>query len=335
MAKTQISDVIVPEVFENYVIERTASMANFVRSGIIENDPTFDEKASGGGEMVNMPFWQDLALGRQILSDSGSLNTNKIGASRDVARIHDDGNAWSTNTLAKWLAGSDPMAAIGDLLGEYWAREDETMLISALKGVFGAASMSGNLLNIGTQDTTTYTSATKLNGDTFIDAKLLLGDVSDRLVAVAMHSATEGALLKLDLIDYLPDSEGKPTLKSFQGRTVHVDDDLPKVAGSTSGFVYTTYLFGPGAFAKGSARLNTPIEGGFGTEAVELARTALAHDTSLINRRRYILHPRGVKWTEDTVAGVSPTNAELETAANWVRVYEARNVRLVAIKHNN
>ena len=41
------------------------------------------------------------------------------------------------------------------------------------------------------------------------------------------------------------------------------------------------------------------------------ARVPLDSDTVLINRRRYILHPRGVKFTSASVAGDSPTNAEL------------------------
>ena len=77
------------------------------------------------------------------------------------------------------------------------------------------------------------------------------------------------------------------------------------------------------------------LQGGFGTEGVELARVPLDSDSVLINRRRYILHPRGVKFTSACVAGDSPTTAELETAANWVRVWENKNVRLVAITHNN
>jgi len=35
------------------------------------------------------------------------------------------------------------------------------------------------------------------------------------------------------------------------------------------------------------------------------------------------------------VADDSPTNAELEDQSNWVRVWEVKNVRLVAITHNN
>jgi hypothetical protein len=68
---------------------------------------------------------------------------------------------------------------------------------------------------------------------------------------------------------------------------------------------------------------------------VELARVPLDSDTVFINRRRYILHPRGVKFTSASVAAASPTNAELETSANWVRVYENKNVRIVAVDHNN
>jgi len=117
---------------------------------------------------------------------------------------------------------------------------------------------------------------------------------------------------------------------------VIVDDSLPVRAGTTDGQVYTTYLFGMGAFAKGAGPLDgTPLQGGFGTEGVEWTRDALASDTLFINRRRYILHPRGVKFTSASVAADSPTNAELETGANWVRVFENKNVRIVAVNHNN
>ena len=72
----------------------------------------------------------------------------------------------------------------------------------------------------------------------------------------------------------------------------------------------------------------------FGTEGCEFARDALNGDTSMIMRRRYILHPSGVQFTSSSVAGKSPTDAELALAANWVRVYENKNVRIVAVTHN-
>src|SRR5512137_1641023 len=336
MAKTAVADIIIPTEFERYAIERTAELSSFGQCGIVEHAPEFDALAAGGGREVKMPFWKDLTATRQLLSDSASLTVNKIAADTDIARIQNDAQVWSVNHLARVISGDDPMQAIVDLVAGYWARTDEGLVISCLKGMFAAASMSGNLLGIHSESVAGQTSNTRLNGSTFVDACAKLGDAADRLTAVAMHSATEAALRKLDLIDFLPDSEGKPMLRTFQGRRVVVDDSLPTRAGSTDGTVYTTYLFGQGAFAKGVAPLDgEPLQGGHGTEGVELARVPLESDTVLINRRRYILHPRGVKFTSASVAADSPTNAEMENQANWVRVWENKNVRLVAITHNN
>jgi hypothetical protein len=336
MAKTAVADIIIPTEFEKYAIERTAELSAFGQCGIVEHDPAFDELAAGGGRTVEMPFWKDLTATRQLLSDSASLTVNKITADKDIARIHNDAQAWSVNHLAKVISGDDSMGAIIDLVAGYWARTDEGLIVSCLKGVFAAATMAGNKLSIASESIAGQSASTRLNGATFVDATAKLGDRADRLVAVGMHSATEAALRKLDLIDFVPDSEGKAQIRTFQGRRVVVDDNLPTRAGSTDGTVYTTYLFGPGAFAKGAAPLDgTPLQGGHGTEGVELARVPLDSDTVLINRRRYILHPRGVKFTSASVAADSPTNAELELAANWTRVFENKNVRIVAVDHNN
>jgi len=336
MAKTAVADIIIPTEFEKYAIERTAELSTFGQCGIVEHAPEFDDLAAGGGREVKMPFWKDLTATRQILSDSGSLTVNKIGSDQDIARIHNDAQVWSVNHLAKVISGDDPMQAIVDLVGEYWARTDEGLIVSCLKGIFAAASMSGNRLAIASESVAGQSAATRLNGATFVDATVKLGDRADRLTAIAMHSGTEAALRKLDLIDFIPDSEGKAQIRVFQGRRVIVDDNLPTRAGTTDGVVFTSYLFGPGAFGKGSAKLESePLQGGIGTEGVELARVPLDSDTVLINRRRYILHPRGVKFTSASVAGDSPTNAELETGTNWTRVFENKNVRIVAIDHNN
>jgi hypothetical protein len=337
MAKTLVSDIIIPTEFEKYAIERTAELAQFGQCGIVEYAPEFDRIAGeAGGREVKMPFWKDLSATRQLLSDSASLTVNKITADTDIARIHNDAQVWSVNHLATVISGDDPMQAIVDLVAQYWARIDEGLVVSSLKGMFAAATMSGNLLAIHSESVAGQSSTTRLNGATFVDACAKLGDRADRLTSVAMHSATEAALRKLDLIDFIPDSEGKAQLRTFQGRRVVVDDNLPTRNGTTDGTVYTTYLFGDGAFAKGSAPLDgEPLEGGFGTAGVELARVPLDSDTVLINRRRYILHPRGVKFTSASVAGDSPTNTELETGSNWTRVWENKNVRIVAVTHNN
>ena len=204
MAKTAVADIIIPTEFEKYAIERTAELSRFGDSGIVEMAPEFNALAAGGGREVKMPFWKDLTATRQLLSDSASLTVNKVTSDQDISRIHNDAQVWSVNHLAKVISGDDPMQAIVDLVAGYWARTDEGLVISALKGVFAAATMSANLLAIHSESVAAQTSATRLNGSTFVDACAKLGDAADRLTAVAMHSGTEAALRKLDLIDFIP-----------------------------------------------------------------------------------------------------------------------------------
>lgn len=315
MAKTQIADVIVPAVFNPYVIQRTAELSALVQSGIVVPNPELDRLASAGGKLINMPFWNDLTGNDEVLSDSGALTPEKITAAQDVAVLLMRGKAWSANDLAKALSGDDPMGAIGDLVASYWARRRQATLISILKGIFAAASMSGNKYDIsgGTG------AAAVISGTEFINAKNKLGDASDQLTAVVMHSATFTKLEQDNLISYIPNSQGVVEFPTYMNKRVIVDDGCPVSAG-----VYTTYLFGAGAIGLGNGGAPVPTE---------TDRDSLAGDDILINRQHFLLHPRGVKFNNASVAASSPTNTELETAANWTRVYENKNIRIVAFVH--
>lgn len=329
MAKTLISDVIVPSVFAPYALERTATLSEVVQSGIVGMDPEFDRLASGPGKTVDLPFWKDLLGSSEVLSDSSPLTPDKITTGQDTAAVHVRGKAWGSNILAKLLAGDDPMRQIADLVAGFWARDLQGMLLKVLEGLFN--NTNGVLRTTHRLDlyqdvvAGSITDAMRLTGSNFVDATVKLGDAGSRLMAVAMHSEVEAFLRKADLIDFLPDSEGKPIIRSFQGRQVVIDDGCPKVAGDNA-TAYTTYLFGPGAFGLGNGAMDAQ-------EAVEVGRDILASDDLLVNRRRFILHPRGVRWT-GTAAGASPTLTELGVGTNWSKVYSDKNIRMVAIRHN-
>jgi len=310
MAKTQIADVIVPEVFNPYVIQRTAELSALSQSGIISNNSELDKLAQGGGKLINMPYWDDLTGEDEVLSDSGALTPEKITAGQDQAALFIRGKAWSANDMAHILAGSDPMAAIGDLVAAFWARRRQTLLFSLLKGVFASASMSGNMHDISAQAGT----AAVLAGETFLDAGQKLGDAAGKLTAFSLHSAAYTHLKKQNLIETIKDSEGNE-IETYMKKRVIVDDGHPVAAG-----VYTSYLFGSGAIGLGNGMAKMPTE---------TDRDSLAGDDILINRQAFVLHPRGVKFTNTSVTGASPSNVEVENAANWSRVYENKNIRVV------
>lgn len=312
---TKIADVIVPEVFNPYVIERTAELSALVKCGIIVKDKELDALALAGGRLINMPYWKDLNGDDEVLDDNGALTPGKITAGQDVAALLMRGKAWSVNDLATALSGDDPMKAIGDLVAEYWARQRQKTLLAVLKGVFASSTMSGNVHDISSLEG----DLAKINGTSFIDAKTKLGDASDKLTAVAMHSTVFAELEKQNLIQYIPNSQGVVDFPSYLGRKVIVDDGCPK-----DGDVYTTYLFGQGAIGEGNGAAPVPTE---------TDRDSLAGEDILINRQHFLLHPRGVKFTDASVAKKSPSNAELANQANWSRVYENKNIRIVAFKH--
>lgn len=315
MAKTQIADIIVPEVFNPYVIQRTAELSALVQSGIVVPNPELDKLAKAGGKTINMPYWDDLTGDDEVLSDSGALTPQKITAGQDVAVLLMRGKAWSANDLAKALSGDDPMKAIGDLVAAYWARMEQKTLISVLTGAMGSALMADNVLDISGES---QAADQLIDGDSFLDATQLLGDAKDRLTAIGMHSAVETYLAKLNLIEYVRESDANPRVPYYMNKRVIVDDGMPVSSG-----VYTTYLFGQGAIGRGEGEAPVPVE---------TDRDSLAGDDILINRRHFILHPRGIAFT-GTAAGASPTNAELSTTTNWTRKYENKNIRIVQFKH--
>ena len=325
MATTKIADIIIPEVFAPYVIERTAELSNLIQSGIVTIDKEIDNLAKGGGKLIHLPFFKDLTGDDEVLSDSQALTPGKISTGKDVTHLLLRGKAWGVNDLAKALSGDDPMGAIGDLVAQYWARQEQKTLISALNGVFAAASMSALVLNVANSDVTAD-GAVLLTAENFIDAQGLLGDAQEKLKAIAVHSTVYNNWRKAGLIEFIPDPVN-PTavsIPTFLGKRVIVDDGLP-VANVTGGKTYTSYLFGEGAVARGEG--NAPVP-------VETDRDSLAGEDYLIHRRHFILHPRGIKFTATSVAGEAPTNAELATGNNWERVYEVKNIRIVKIITN-
>lgn len=321
MAATTLADVIVPEIYRPYVIERTAELSAFWQSGIIA--PVADLSLSGtGGALIQMPFWQDLAGEDQILSTDQNLTVGKIDSEKDVAVLNARALVYGAKDLAGALAGDDPLMAIGDLMADKWARRQQALLIATLNGAMGSLAAESPVVN--TLDISALSGdAGILDADSFIDAGGMLGDAEMKLQSFAVHSATMRRMRKLDLIDFVLDSEMKPTIPVYGGKRVIVDDGMPQANG-----VYTSYMFGAGAIGYAESDPKVPME---------VERNALigGGEEYLVERKHLVLHPRGIKW--NPASGVpnldTPSNAELAAAGNWTRVYESKNIRIVRFVH--
>ena len=325
---TTFRDVIVPELFNPYVIQRTMELSKLFECGIVQNNAEFDRLASEAAPIHNMPFWEDLSGDAEAVIEGKDLVASKITSSKDVSTTIRRAKMWSATDLAAALAGSDPMKAIGDLVARYWSRQMQKELISVLKGVFGTHTpaegdavtpFAEHILDI---TKTGSAAAQKISASATIDAIQLLGDAQDTLTGFVMDSATKSYLKKQNLIATERDSNSVE-FDTYQDRRVIVDDSCP-----VNGGVHTAYLFGQGAIALGNGN---PV--GFVPTETDRDKKKGSGVDYLINRKTFILHPRGIKWTNEVRANIeTPTREELENALNWQRVYDAKAVPIVAMK---
>lgn len=320
MASTRLSNVIVPEIWNPYVVNRTMELSNLFQSGIVANISELNGFQGSGGNTINMPFWQDLSGESEVLSATGTaLSVNPITSGQDQAVVQFRGKAWGVNEVAAALSGGDPMNAIGDLVAAWWARDMQRILKNILSGVFSAATMSANV-----HDISAVANGQGITGTGFLDAFQRLGDASDNVSAIIMHSATRTQLLKDNLIEFIPQSQGQAALPTFMGKRIIIDDGMT-VTGSGSTAVYDTYIFGPGAIGYATGNdANVTL--------TETDRDSLAGEDYLINRRVFVMHPRGVKYVGAATGG-GPDNTTLADGASWTRVYEAKSVRMVLFRH--
>ena len=329
MAVTKITDVITnPDLFSDYVINRTMELSALYQSGIVRDNAQFDELANSVGTVFHMPFWEDLADDAQDITEDGNFDANKITASQDKATTILRGQMWGANNLAAAMAGDDPMRAVAELVAAYWARQMQKETIAILTGVFGttddatpATPMADHIKDL----TGLSGNAKKISASAFIDALQLLGDAQNGLTAVVMDSATKSYLKKQNLIETHMDS-GSVEFDTYQDRRVIVDDGCPT---ENSGATHNLYIFGEGAFALG----NGHPEGIVLTETDRDKKSRAGIDY-LINRRAFILHPRGVAWQNAVRANVyTVSRAELANAKNWSPVFEPKNIRIVNMKY--
>lgn len=331
---TQIADVIVPQIFTPYVQQLTQEKARLIQSGAVVADPAIDLLLQGGGLTFNVPSFRDLdndadRVSTDTASDDfsgGTISPSplKIQTSQEVAVRLSRNNSWSSADLTAALAGKDPMEAIADRVAYYWTRRLQAAFVATIQGVFAdnAAAPSGtehvqNDLTVDISGASFLDGVTNFSAEAFIDATTTMGDSSDALGMIMVHSIVYARMQKNNLIDFIPDARGETMIPTFLGREVIVDDGVPR-----SGGVYESWLFGQGAIRLGTGTPKVPTE----VERKPGAGNGGGQEV-LYNRVEWSIHPTGHRY-----AGTAPnggpsnenTSNNLANAGSWARVYPER-----------
>lgn len=327
MATVQIADVVVPSPFTAYVVENSIEKSALVTSGIVARNAAVEDHLRAGADSFSVPFWRDLPDDEaNIVNDNPSsmATPRKLASGKQIVRKSFLHSSWAAMNLASELSGDNALTRIQDRVTAYWTRQAQRRLIASLNGILAdnVANDAGDMLNDISGKTAP---SSNFSAYDVIDTAATMGDSLRDLTAIGMHSATYKSALKHDLIATTPDINGG-SVQTFRGLSILIDDGLPAAAG-----VYTTVLFGQGVFgygmtapriAAGTEIENIPGAGNGGGQQVLHSRANLA------------IHPLGFQWKEASVAGDSPTIAELAIAANWDRVATTRkHVPLAFLKH--
>ena len=326
---TQVSDVIVPEIFTPYSQQMTEEKSRLIQSGALARDAALDALLAGGGITFNVPSYKDLANDTDRVSDEGAHmsyvtagaddpDPGKIGTSQEIAVRLSRNYSWSSTDLVSALLGEDPMAAIASRVSDYWRRRLQAVFIAEMTGVFAdnTANDSGDYTN-DIKGVGYSAGVTDFSAEAFLDALVTMGDSQEDLGLVLVHSVVYNRMQKNNLIDFIPDARGEVSIPTFLGRSVVVDDGLPASAG-----VYESWIFGAGAVRLG---VGTP------KVATEVARHPGAGNgggqETLYNRVEWCIHPVGHAYI-GTPANGGPSNAatanNLAAAGSWNRVFPER-----------
>lgn len=326
MATTQLADVIVPEAFSAYIAENSVEKSALVQSSVMARNQEVEAQLKAGADSFSVPYWKDLGDDEaNITNDNPAQEATpaKLSAGKQIVRKSFLHKSWSAMNLASELAGSDAIARIQSRAADYWTRQTQRRLVATLNGLKAenVANGAGDMI----VDISTATgNAAKFSAAAVIQAAATLGDSMRDVVAVGMHSKTYAQALQNDLIQTLPDSQGG-FVQTFRGLAIIVDDLMPAASD-----IYTTVLFGPGAFGYGL----TDPRVAQGTEVENKPGAGNGSGMQILHSRiNLAIHPLGYRWLETSVVAESPTIAELADATNWQRVGARKHVPLAFLVH--
>lgn len=328
----RLADVFIPQVYASYQSLDNDASNRLIRSGLVQTNAVLQAIARNGSGRPTVPFWRD--IDRTIEpnysnDDPADLAVpNKITTGTMTTRTAYLNQGFSEMDLVNELMnGASALRQIRNRTNEYWIGQQQLRVIAMAQGIL-ADSVAAHGSDMLTDISTATGDAAKFGSDAFIDAVFGMGDRNRNIGGVGVHSMVMARMVKNDDIINIPDSQGNLTIPTYKGKLVFEDDDLP-VTGSGANAVYTSILYGQGAFGFGGAEGNVfAIGEGVPKVPYEVLRSPRVGNgggmEEFWERKTWIMHPFGYSWTDPTGADAlveySPTLADLRKAAGWSRV---------------
>lgn len=306
------------EVFGRYLetVPRVKQNA-FLRAGVLRqrNDLAALLPEQTGGNMITVPMVG--LIGGAALNYDGNTDVTATGLDTFSQTMIVVGRmkAWEEKDFSADITGHNFMENIASQVANYWDDIDQLTILKIMEGIFGVTADGFNTKH--TLDITSASTPT-VGADTLNNAvQQAAGANKDLFRAAIMHSAVATGLENLQLLEYWKETDAngvqRPVaLASWNGRTVLVDDDVPVDTTGTDP-VYTTYVLGANAFDYVNVGALVPSE-------VWRDPKDKGGKNMLITRQRKIFAPRGFSFVNTTTGIISPTDAQLATAARWTVV---------------
>ena len=325
------------EVFGKYVdtVPRV-KQDQFLKAGVLveRNDLASMLAEQTGGNYITVPMYGRVGGAAQNYDGATTITADSMDTYSQSMIVVGRSKAWKELDFSTDITGENFLDVVGAQVAEFWDDIDQATIISTLKGIFGVTAFkNAHTTDISAKATDNVVGATTLNNA----MQKATGANKAIFKVVICHSVVATNLENLNLIDYLKytDDEGIQKdigIGTWNGRLVLVDDDCPveEVAESSSGkkdgyTKYTTYVLGDGAFTYVNPGAKVPNE---------MTRDALTNGGQdyLITRQRKVFAPFGFSFTKSSMASKSPTNAELEKAANWELVKNEAGDKTIDLK---
>ena len=312
------------EVFAKYMerVPRVKQNA-FLTSGVLRtrNDLKSLFAEQTGGNFASVPMTGLIGGTPDNYDGNTTITSDSLETFLQSMIVVGRAHSWVERDFSFDITGKDFMAEIASQVGNYWDDVDQNTILSILKGIFGVTANNFNTdhtLDI-TAEATSTVDATTLN----TAVQKAAGANKSIFKMAIMHSSVATNLENLQVISYYKENDANGmqrdvALATWNGRTVLIDDEVPTEAVEASGSdpaytKYTTYILGEGAFDYINAGAKVPYE---------TDRDPKTHggEDYLITRQRKVFAPRGFSFVQPSTAIISPTNAQLETAARWTVV---------------